>query len=167
MEGGSFSKSATGMEGGTFSKLGSRLGAAHIRLKSFQQLQGWRAGRLPNWVFAKAPRTFVLKVSNGYRDGGRLLFKVRLSPSRLKRFRQLQGGWFSKLGSLLSAAHIRLKRFQQLQGWRPVPFQNAALAIAPRTFAHIRAHAKYLTKSTRARTCQTHTKHNSTASSST
>ena len=34
---------ATGMEGGPFSKCGSRLGAAHIRFKSLQQLQGWRA----------------------------------------------------------------------------------------------------------------------------
>ena len=49
----------------------------------------------------------------------------------------MEGGWFSKLGPLLSAAHIRLKRFQQLEGWRPVPFQNAALAIAPRTFVHM------------------------------
>ena len=61
MEGGSFSKwgsrlgaadirlkslqqlQATGMEGGLFSKWGSHLGAADTRLKHFQQLQGWRA----------------------------------------------------------------------------------------------------------------------------
>ena len=43
--------------------------------------------------------------------------------------------------SLLGAEHIRLKRFQQLQGWSSVPFQNAALAIAPRA-AHILAHVK-------------------------
>ena len=103
------SATVTRMEGGPFSKLVSRFSAAHIRLKSFQQLQGWRAGRFPNWVLAKAPRTFVLKVPNGYRDGGRLLFKMRLSPSRLKGF-------------------------QQLQGWRAGGFQNWALSLAPRTF---------------------------------
>ena len=32
------------MEGGSFSKLGSRLSAAHVRFKHLQQFQGWRAG---------------------------------------------------------------------------------------------------------------------------
>ena len=70
----------TGMEGGPFSKLGSRFRAAHIRLKRFQQLQGWRAVGFQNWALALPPRTFVLKVSNRYRDGGRFLFKMRISP---------------------------------------------------------------------------------------
>ena len=99
------------MEGGWFAKLGSRLSAAHIRLKGFQELQGWRAARFQNlvlavaprtfvlkvsnsyrdgggfqnWALAVAPRTFVLKVSNNYRDGGRFLFKMRLSPWRRAR----------------------------------------------------------------------------------
>eukprot|EP00959_Pyramimonas_sp_CCMP1952_P186812 3906464-Pyramimonas_sp.AAC.1 len=38
-------------------------------------------------------------------------------------------------GSRLSAAHIRFERSQQLHGWRAVPFQNVALALAPRAFA--------------------------------
>ena len=63
------------MEGGSFSKLGCRLGAAHIRLKSLQQLQGWRAVPFQNWALALAPRTFVLEVPNSYRDGGRFLFQ--------------------------------------------------------------------------------------------
>ena len=98
------------MDGGSFSKLGSRLSAAHIRLKSFQQLQGWRAvpfqnwalaldflvfydpeaghlqqlqgwraARFQHWALALAPRTFVLKVCNNYKDGGRVVFKIGLS----------------------------------------------------------------------------------------
>ena len=50
------------MEGGSFSKWGSRLGAADIRLKSLRQLHGWRAAGLQNGALALAPRTFVLKV---------------------------------------------------------------------------------------------------------
>ena len=64
------------------SKLGCRLGAAHIRLKLLQQLQGWRAGGFQNWALSLAPRTFVLNVSNSYRDGGRVVFKIGLSPWR-------------------------------------------------------------------------------------
>ena len=52
----------------------------HIRLKSLQQLQGWRAARFQNGALALAPRTFVLKVCNSYKDGGRFLFKMGLSP---------------------------------------------------------------------------------------
>ena len=63
------------MEGGSFPKFGSRLSAAHIRLKHLQQVQGWRAVPFQNWALASAPRTFVFKVCNGYRDGGRFLFK--------------------------------------------------------------------------------------------
>ena len=74
------------MEGGWFSKLGSRLSAAHIRLKSFQQLQGWRAAGFQNRALALAPRTFVLKACNSYRDGGRVV---------------------SEMISRLGAAHIR------------------------------------------------------------
>ena len=70
------------MEGGSFSKWGSRLGATHIRLTSLQHLHGWRAARFQNWALALAPRTFVLKVSNSYKDGGRFVFKMGLSPWR-------------------------------------------------------------------------------------
>ena len=60
----------TRMEGGSFSKLGSRLGAAHIRLKILQQLQRWRADLFQNRALALAPRTFVLKVCNSSRTEG-------------------------------------------------------------------------------------------------
>ena len=90
--------------GRSFSKWGSRFGAAHIRLKSSHQLHGWGAGRFQNGALALAPQTFVLTVCNSYTDGGR--------P-------------FSKWGSrLLGAAHIRLKSLQQLHGWRAGRFQN-------------------------------------------
>ena len=101
------------MEGGSFSKCGSRLSAAHIRLKNLQQLQGSRAVPFQNGALALAPHTFVIK---------------------LALVSTIEGGWFSKLGSRLSAAHIRLKNLQQFQGSRAVPFQNVALALAPRTF---------------------------------
>ena len=68
------------MEGGTFSKWGSRLGAADVRLKSLQPLHGWRAGGFQYGALALAPRTLVLKVCNSYTDGGRFLFKMGLSP---------------------------------------------------------------------------------------
>ena len=47
------------MEGGWFSKSGSRLGAADIRLQSLQQSQGWRADRFQYGVLALAPRALV------------------------------------------------------------------------------------------------------------
>ena len=74
------------MEGGPFSKLGSRPGAAHIRLKMMQQLQGWRAVPFQNWALALAPRTFVLKMSNSFKDGGRFVFKTGLSPETSLQF---------------------------------------------------------------------------------
>eukprot|EP00959_Pyramimonas_sp_CCMP1952_P452520 9466723-Pyramimonas_sp.AAC.1 len=46
----------------------------------------------------------------------------------------MEGGWFSTCGSRLSAAHIRFKNGQELHGLRASRFQNAALALAPRTF---------------------------------
>ena len=101
------------MEGGWFSKLGSRLGAAHIRLRFLQQLQGWRAVSFQNRALALAPRTFV---------------------SNFATVTGMKGGSFSKLGSRLGAAHIRLKILHKLQGWRAGRFQNWALALAPRTF---------------------------------
>ena len=72
------------MEGGWFSKWGSRPGAAHI--------------------------------CNSYTDGGRLAFKMGLSPWR--------------------RAHSSEKSSQQLHGWRAVPFQNVALALALQAFVH-------------------------------
>ena len=74
------------MEGGSFSKLGSRFSAAHIRFKKLQQFQGWRAVRFQNWALALAPRTFVLKVSNSYKDGGRAVLKMGLSPETSLQF---------------------------------------------------------------------------------
>eukprot|EP00959_Pyramimonas_sp_CCMP1952_P097840 2045015-Pyramimonas_sp.AAC.1 len=47
---------------------------------------------------------------------------------------QMDGGWFSKYGSNLSAAHTRFKDLQELHGLRAGGFQNVALAMAPRTF---------------------------------
>ena len=103
------------MEGGSFSKFGSRFSAAHIRRKSVQQLQGWRAVPFQNAALAFAPRTFVLNVSNSYRDGGRFLFKSWLSFFAPRAFvskvsktvKGMEGGSFSKRGSRLSPAHIR------------------------------------------------------------
>ena len=85
------------MKGGSCSKLGSRLSAPHIRLRSFQQLQGWRAVPFQNWALALAPRTFVFKFSNRYRDGGRLVFKIGLSPEHRAHSSYIQ----------LHCAHIR------------------------------------------------------------
>ena len=57
--------------GRPFSKWGSRLGAAHIRLKRLQQFHGWRAGRFQSGALTLAPQTFVLKISKVMRiDGG-------------------------------------------------------------------------------------------------
>ena len=67
------------MEGGPFSKCGSRLSAAHIRLIHFQQLQGCRAARFENVALALAPRTFGVKACNSYMGGERFLFKTGLS----------------------------------------------------------------------------------------
>ena len=69
------------MEGGWFSKLGSRLGAADIRLKSLQQLHGSRAASFQNGALA------VLKFAAVTR---------------------MEAGPFSKWGFRLGAADIRL-----------------------------------------------------------
>eukprot|EP00959_Pyramimonas_sp_CCMP1952_P306132 6406692-Pyramimonas_sp.AAC.1 len=58
------------MEGGSFSKWGSRPGAADIRLKSLQQLHGWRARGFQDGALASGPRTLDFKLSNSYTDGG-------------------------------------------------------------------------------------------------
>eukprot|EP00959_Pyramimonas_sp_CCMP1952_P322030 6738380-Pyramimonas_sp.AAC.1 len=47
----------------------------------------------------------------------------------------MQGDPFSNCGSRLSAAHIRHTNVQELHRLSAVPFQNLALALAPRTFA--------------------------------
>ena len=101
------------MEGGSFSKSGSRLGAAQIRLKILQQLHGSREGRFQKWALALVPRTFVLKVCSSYTDGGLPIFKMGLSPGR--------------------RAHSSYKfaTGTRMEGGR---FQNGALALAPRTF---------------------------------
>ena len=103
----------TGMEGRSFSKWGSRLGAADIRLKRLHRLHGWRAGGVQVGALALAPRTFDLKACNSYTDGGRVVFKMGLSPwrrghssSKFATVTRMEGGWFS----------------------------NGALALAPRTF---------------------------------
>ena len=61
----------TRMEGGPFSKWGSRPGAAHIRLKGAQQLHGWSKGRFQRVAFALAPRTFVLEARSFQQLHGR------------------------------------------------------------------------------------------------
>ena len=89
------------MEGGWFSKWGSRLGAADIRLKIFQKLHGFTAARFQNKALALAPRTFVLKLCNNYTDGGRLVFKMGLSPSafliNVRPMGRLSGQWGARL----------------------------------------------------------------------
>ena len=87
--------------GRPFSKWGSRLGAAHIRVKILQQLHGWRAAPFQNGVPALVPRTFVFKVCNSYTDGGRAVFKMGLSLWRrghsFEKFAtdtRIEGGWF-------------------------------------------------------------------------
>ena len=85
----------TRIEGGSFSKWGSRLGAADVRLKSLQQLQGWRAGRFQNGTLAVASRTLLFKACNSYRDGGRIFFKMGLSPLR-RAHSCILGKYFSK-----------------------------------------------------------------------
>ena len=61
-----------------------------LKRGNLQQLQGWRAGRFQNWALALAPRTFVLKVCNSYKDGGRFLFKMGLSPETSLQFMTLK-----------------------------------------------------------------------------
>eukprot|EP00959_Pyramimonas_sp_CCMP1952_P291957 6106276-Pyramimonas_sp.AAC.1 len=46
----------------------------------------------------------------------------------------MEGGWFSKCGSRLSAAHTCFQNSQELHGLRVDGFQNVVLALAPRTF---------------------------------
>eukprot|EP00959_Pyramimonas_sp_CCMP1952_P350216 7337521-Pyramimonas_sp.AAC.1 len=50
------------MEGCPLSKCGSRLSAAHIRLRNLQWFHGWRAVRFHTVALALAPRTCVSKV---------------------------------------------------------------------------------------------------------
>eukprot|EP00959_Pyramimonas_sp_CCMP1952_P357824 7491797-Pyramimonas_sp.AAC.1 len=45
-----------------FSKCGSRLSAAHTRLKHVQRLHGWRTAPFQHVALALTPRTFVLKI---------------------------------------------------------------------------------------------------------
>eukprot|EP00959_Pyramimonas_sp_CCMP1952_P238887 4992021-Pyramimonas_sp.AAC.1 len=47
---------------------------------------------------------------------------------------QIEGVWFSMVGSPLSAVHTHFEHLQELHGLRAVPFQNIALALARRTF---------------------------------
>eukprot|EP00959_Pyramimonas_sp_CCMP1952_P368214 7713023-Pyramimonas_sp.AAC.1 len=56
------------MEGGWFSKCGPRLGAAHIRFNTLQELHGLEAGRFQNVALALAPRTFVLNICKSFTD---------------------------------------------------------------------------------------------------
>eukprot|EP00959_Pyramimonas_sp_CCMP1952_P223208 4666388-Pyramimonas_sp.AAC.1 len=59
---------ASQMDGEWFSKCGSRLSAAHIRLNKSQELHGLRAGGFPNVALAFAPRTFVLYMYKSFTD---------------------------------------------------------------------------------------------------
>eukprot|EP00959_Pyramimonas_sp_CCMP1952_P140556 2941227-Pyramimonas_sp.AAC.1 len=47
---------------------------------------------------------------------------------------RIEDGSFSKCGSCLNAANTRFEHLQEFHGSRPVPLQNVALALAPRTF---------------------------------
>eukprot|EP00959_Pyramimonas_sp_CCMP1952_P288128 6025390-Pyramimonas_sp.AAC.1 len=87
---------------------------AHIRLRHFQPLQGWRAGGFQHVALALAPRTSVFEISNSYKDGGRVVFKnvtLALAP-RTFVFE-------------VSNNHRDGGRFL---------FKNMVLALAPRTF---------------------------------
>eukprot|EP00959_Pyramimonas_sp_CCMP1952_P458326 9476448-Pyramimonas_sp.AAC.1 len=54
----------------------------------------------------------------------------------------MEGGSSSKWDSRPSATHIGDQCLQKLHGWRrQVPFQNAALAVAPHTFVS-RVHSR-------------------------
>ena len=90
-------------------KCDSRLSAAHLRLKVPNRYShGWRGIRFQNGALASAPRTFVLKVRNGYTDGGRLLLqmglwietpsKLMLRPCERPTAARVEGGSFSKMG---------------------------------------------------------------------
>ena len=127
------------MEGGPFSKWGSRLGAAHIRLKPLQHLHG--CSFFADGVLSLAPRTFVVKACNGYTDGGRFLFKMGLSPWRrghsseqFATVTRMEGGSLSKWGSRLGAADIRLKSLQHSQGLRADRFRY--MGFSPWRRAH-------------------------------
>eukprot|EP00959_Pyramimonas_sp_CCMP1952_P193185 4039899-Pyramimonas_sp.AAC.1 len=59
------------MEGGSFSKCGSRLRAAHIRFKTLQELHGLRVVPFQHAALALvalAPRTFVFKNYKSFTD---------------------------------------------------------------------------------------------------
>ena len=56
-------------------------------------------------------------------------------------FAGIEGGRFSNWGSRLGAADIRLNSLQNLHVCRADRFQNGALALAPRTFAHLRIYS--------------------------
>eukprot|EP00959_Pyramimonas_sp_CCMP1952_P373248 7816577-Pyramimonas_sp.AAC.1 len=75
------------MEGGSFSKCGSRLRAAHIQFKQLQELHGLRTVPFQNVALALAPHTFIETCAN---------------------ISRIEGGSLSKCGSRLSAARIRL-----------------------------------------------------------
>ena len=73
----------TGMQGGSFSKLGFRRGAANIRLENLKQLQGWRAVPFQNWALAVAPRTSafnILQQLHGSRADGFQNWALALAP---------------------------------------------------------------------------------------
>eukprot|EP00959_Pyramimonas_sp_CCMP1952_P100490 2102094-Pyramimonas_sp.AAC.1 len=68
------------MEGGSLSKCGSRVSAAHVRVERSQLFEGGRAGRSQYVFLAVAPRTSVLQVCSSFRDGGPFLLNTWLSP---------------------------------------------------------------------------------------
>ena len=72
----------TRIEGVCYSKCGSRRSAAHIRFKNVQPFHGSRAYVTQSVALALAPRTFVFKICNSFRDRGHVLLKMWLSPQR-------------------------------------------------------------------------------------
>ena len=74
-----------------YSKCGSRLGAAHIRFNSLQQLHGLRGMLLEMWL-----------------SPGRRVHSFQ----KFATVTRTEGVCYSKCGSRLSAAHTRLKHLQ-------------------------------------------------------
>eukprot|EP00959_Pyramimonas_sp_CCMP1952_P041551 869037-Pyramimonas_sp.AAC.1 len=112
------------IEGGSFSKCGSRLTVAHIRLNCFSKYTDEKGVCLLSVALASVLRSFFLKASNIYTDGGGHSQHVSLaSAPRTYAFNIFHictdGGRLRfKCGPHPSAAHIRHNMFPQLHGRR-------------------------------------------------
>eukprot|EP00959_Pyramimonas_sp_CCMP1952_P219670 4592920-Pyramimonas_sp.AAC.1 len=54
------------MEGGSFPKCGYCISAAHIRLREWQELHGWRVAYFQNVAPALATRALVLNICESF-----------------------------------------------------------------------------------------------------